>query len=229
MTPNGFVSSFVPRGALSLMAVLAALGACTTPPGQEPGPNDAQTARLAELRSVEQAIHEQMEQAGPTIASAKDLPTSGQASFDGIMSLSVPSLSQSGVGDILYGQANANLEFAGAASTLTGSATSFRSLDNEAYEGSLTFDGQPTTPNPIALSLASPSLLSGDVDGTLTGPDDETLNVDASLYSEVYEGGEMMSGTVYGSATVTSEDGGQTSSGTAFGTLLLIDAPELFD
>lgn len=198
------------------------LAACASAPQGTGTETGSDAYKIADLKRYEGQITEALDQAGPSITDARDLPTSGQADYSGIMTMSVPALDDT-LSTLIYGRAEASVDFAGADTRFEGSATEFRDLADDSYEGALTFSGAVTPSATNALTLSGGGVLTGDLDGTLTGPNSEEIVVDAAIYTSAFEGAEALSGTIFGSGTVSAPDGQGGTSGTIFGSLLLAD------
>lgn len=199
------------------VAAAATLAGCA---GQTTGGGDA-AARIGQLRALEAEVSEEVEALqGQRIARAADLPVGGSALYEGVMSMSAPTSAADGAHQILYGHAELDAVFQGRGTTLTGQATGFRNLDDAFFPGTLSIEGGGTG-RPGASVIESGFVIGGQVSGTLTTPDDETLTLDANITGDAFgANAEVISATIFGTSAVEDDAGNGTSS-TLFGALLL--------
>lgn len=173
--------------------------------------------RIEQLRSLEADVSAEIEKLQPDrVSNSADLPASGDATYVGIMSLSVPTLDSASPSDLIYGFLDVSADFAGSQTTLSGSANGFRNLDDAVYSGELDITGR-TAPS----GIASGFLVLGDVEGDLLTPNDSPLSLDIELLADVYgAGGDAILGTLSGTGQVEAEDGSHGRASSVFGTFL---------
>lgn len=184
------------RAWMGCAAALAALAGCSDGStsgngGSEPPPVTAAGFDVAFDEAV--ALFEEATDAGFTPPEA--LPTSGSATYDGVMYLDTGFVEPGPDGNHeLLGDLRIGIDFGNPQDAVTGRVTDFVDEDDQRYAGTLTLSNGD-------LALTDDPALVADMDGTLTAPDGTDYDIEAGLGADFYgEDHEFVVGGVGGEA-----------------------------
>ncbi len=174
-------------------AALGALAGCSDGNGGSEPPPSVTDAGYDVAFDEAVALFDEATAAGLTPLDA--LPTSGSATYDGVMYLDTGFVEPGPDGDNeLLGDLRIGIDFGNPRDAVTGRVTDFVDEDDQRYAGTLTLSNGDLAPREDPVLIA-------DMDGTLTAPDGTDYAIEADLGADFFgEDHEFVVGGVGGEA-----------------------------